>query len=358
MGQRTISARMFTLMISCVVLLLTMVSIPAASLRAQQETPTQTHQALTPGVQGTPSVDPTLIALQKENLRHQNNWLWINTTPFFSVLAIVLTALFGLYRWRKEQHLEQQKRAEDMLIERGKRDEDRFQTVVAGLGSERVEAKVGAAIVLRTFLRPGYEQFYRQVFDLAVAHLRLRKADPNTPEPLDALSLALIIVLKESFPRARDRIISEMSKFTPELLDAEEIHLDNAYLSGTDLSQIRMRSASLRKAYFWKANLKEAYLKHSNLQDAFLVDANLEEADLGDTVLARANLTKAHVKGAHLRDADLTEADFTGADLTGTHPEGARSLHGTILHSVSGLTADQLAACAAKGAIVDGVHSP
>jgi hypothetical protein len=50
---------------------------------------------------------------------------------------------------------------------------------VEGLGSKEIERKVGAAITLRTFLHPDYESFHRQTFDLAVAHLRLRKAEPE-----------------------------------------------------------------------------------------------------------------------------------------------------------------------------------
>src|SRR5204862_5651299 len=88
---------------------------------------------------------------------------------------------------RERRDAEQQRWLKDQEAEREKRAEERFQAVVEGLGSEREEAKVGAAITLRTFLRPGYEQFYTQVFDLAVAHLRplsnshSPEEDPGTP---------------------------------------------------------------------------------------------------------------------------------------------------------------------------------
>lgn len=165
--------------------------------------------------------------------------------------------------------------------------------------------------MLRTFLRPGYEQFYNQAFDLAVAHLRLSKADPNSPDKSpNSLSLALIFVLKESFPLARDRLTNLMSEFDPKLLDATEIQLDRAYLSQTDLKKIRMRSASLRGTYFWKVHLDEAYLKHSHLESAFLREAHLEKADLGDTYLAGADLRRAYLQGASLEGAHLEETDL------------------------------------------------
>src|SRR5436305_2299060 len=81
---------------------------------------------------------------------------------------------------------------------------------MVGLGDELEGKRIGAAIMLRTmFLRPGYEQFYRQIFDLAVAHLHLLgKSDspdnPNTLLPLTALRQTLIALFKEAFPSARD----------------------------------------------------------------------------------------------------------------------------------------------------------
>jgi hypothetical protein len=91
--------------------------------------------------------------------------------------VIVIGALVGLWRWRRDQHTEREKRAEE-----------RFQAAVTGLGDEKEGARIGAAILLRTFLRPGYEQFYTQAFDLAVANLRLPRApqppaDPDVPLP-------------------------------------------------------------------------------------------------------------------------------------------------------------------------------
>src|SRR5512135_1714587 len=141
-----------------------------------------------------------------------------------AAVAAFIAASHGFKQWRGNRQDEQMKRGEE-----------RFQKVVEGLGSERTEAKVGAAITLRTFLQPGYEQFYRQAFDLAVSHLRLRKAEasaskplsslapilivpkgdlrqeqqlpsPTTPIPLDSLSQALITVFKESFPLVRNEL--------------------------------------------------------------------------------------------------------------------------------------------------------
>src|SRR6266567_6254413 len=128
--------------------------------------------------------------------------------------------------------------------------EDRFQAVVAALGSDNEDAKVGAAIMLRTFLQPGYERFYRQAFYLAVAHLRLRKPDLETIEEdtkapvLASLNQALIVIFEEAFSRAREwvkqgspssrlqrvtawlkRILRREKRFDPRSLDARYIQL-------------------------------------------------------------------------------------------------------------------------------------
>src|SRR6266487_6327627 len=61
--------------------------------------------------------------------------------------------------------------------DRGKRNEDRFQKAVEGLGSDKIYVKAASATILRTFIRPEYEMFSQQIFNLAVNHFRDRKVD-------------------------------------------------------------------------------------------------------------------------------------------------------------------------------------
>jgi len=301
-------------------------------------------------VQATPTMDPTMTALQKEQLALQNDklksdnsWAWLSpVSAIFGPLATIGTILVGILvarnnflQWSKNRDDEQKKRAEDQRIEREKRDEERFQKVVEGLGSERKEAKVGAAITLRTFLQPGYERFYRQAFDLAVAHLRLRKADATIP--LDSLSQALISVFRESFPRARQEELKKTNaQFDPQQLDATDVQLDHAYLVGADLVQAWLVQASLREA---------------NLSNAQLEGANLSNAQLEGPVLVGAQL-----KGANLRLAQLEGANLNSAQLEGANPEDADSLKDAKMNGVIGLTPEQRKRCIKKGAIFDDVQ--
>ena len=238
--------------------------------------------------------------------------------------------------------------------EREKRAEERFQAVVEGLAREKEETKIGAAILLRTFLRPGYEQFYIQTFDLAVAHLRILRGpippdgDQDTAVPLTTLSQVLIVVFSEAFPLARSQ-----NKGSSQSLDASGIQLDNAFLNGVDLKQVWIRQASLRKVKLRWANLSGASLLETNLSGAMLRGTNLSEADL-----IRANLSGAELLDANLSRVKLRDANLTGAVLSGANLDDALSLKNANLRGAKGLTKEQLEDCKAKGAIIDDSSLP
>ena len=291
----------------------------------------------------TPTEDATLTALSKEKLaqevkqlQDQNGpdflgWLRTNASILLSTLVVVIGALIGLWRWLGDRRDEHEKRREDQRTEQEKRAEERFQSAVTGLGDEKEGARIGAAILLRTFLRPGYEQFYTQTFDLAVANLRLPRTphppeDPNTPLPLTTLSQALIVVFREAFPLARNQ-----NKRSPESLDATDIQLDSAYLRGADLKQVWMPQASMRKV-----DLSGADLSRANLSEADLSGAKLNEADLSGAKLSGAKLNEAELSRAKLSGAYLSEADLNGTNLSEADLKGAN------LRGVVGLTKGQL----------------
>jgi uncharacterized protein YjbI with pentapeptide repeats len=317
-------------------LLVLMVWISVSAADAREGAP-ELPTPVTGTVQATPTEDATVTALNKEKLaqevqqlKNQNEpdllgWLRTNAT----VLVVVIGGFIGLFRWFG-----------DRRNQREKRDEDRFQAVVAGLGSDNIQAKVGAAIMLHTFLQPGYERFYRQAFNLAIAHLRLRKPDLETKDDPEAhilasLNQALIVVLEEAFPRAREwikqgspssrlqrikarlkRILPGEKSFDPQSLDARYIHLDRAFLWKADLEQVWMPLASLQNTDLTEAKLRGASLWRGNLTEANLYMAKLPRADLGQADLREANLREATLRGATLWGADLSGANLCFADLS------------------------------------------
>ncbi len=226
-------------------------------------------------------------------------------------------------------------------IEREQQLEERFQAVVEGLGSTNSASQIEAAIMLRTFLQPGYEQFYRLCFDLTVAHLRLRHIEAEKAEPLDPLTQALIEAFKESFPLAREMLRQKNVQSNLPYLDASQVQLDNASLAASDLTGIWMPDASIQRAVLHAANLREADLRRVNLQ----------EADL-----SLANLSRANLSLANLSLANLSQANLRGTNLLGTLIEQSGTLDNADLRNVHGLTNEQLKACKMKGAIVDSTN--
>jgi uncharacterized protein YjbI with pentapeptide repeats len=295
---------------------------------------------VTATVQATPTVDATVTELNKEKLaqevqqlKKQNEpdllgWLLPNAT----ILLAVVGGIFAIVRYFSDRTAEHEKRVEEL-----------FQAAVTGLGDKEEGAEIGAATLLRTFLRQGYERYYTQVFDLAVANLRLPRTskspeDSDTPQHLTPLSRALIVLFKEAFPRARSQnkggtqspkrtYIQTRFKLTGiQSLDASGIQLDYANLEVADLRQVWMCQASLRKADLTGADLSGAYLWNTNLSGAYLWATDLS-------------------------GANLLEAKLNGADLSGANIQEALSLENTDLRGVKGLDDKQKEACRAKGAI-------
>ncbi|HLZ60228.1 MAG TPA: pentapeptide repeat-containing protein [Ktedonosporobacter sp.] len=385
---------------------------------------------VTATVQATPTEDATVTALNKEKLQHENDWLWSYgatiLSSFISALVLVIGVLIGFWQWLMNRNDTQNKESQDRQAaqvnelkdrqtEREKREEELFQTAVTGLGDEREGAKIGAAILLRSFLRPRSERYYIQIFDLVAANLRLPRTphspkDPNTgtpnppealtaPLPSTALSHALIVAFMEAFPRAREQALEQEKRTSAanpayknykvvrsshghvpviiplkeiQSLSARGINLDNGYLWYADLKQVWMAEAFLRKTDLMRANLSEANLYGAHLEGAYLwetklsganlwmahlCNADLNGTDLSRAILLEANLSRASLQHVDLREANLREANLDGAklveaDLSGSNLEDALSLKDTELHAVIGLTDKQKKACKAKGAII------
>lgn len=359
---------------SVLFLLMITVWVSVSTVHAQQVALRPVMRGALTG-QATPTVDATVTALQKEQLtqevqqlREQNDrsiavWFWNSGGLLGSIVAALLAVAGVLWTAKVAQNKnladsqaertrrdEEQKRwLENQKVERAKRAEERFQAAVAGLGDEKAGARIGAAILLRTFLRrePDYEKFYTQVFDLAVANLRSFKnlppeatVDSHTQIQLDTLRQALIVAFKEVYPLAR-----EQREGSPQFLDANGVQLDNAYLEDRNLQEAYMPQASLRNAKLAGANLSNATLSSADLSGADLMGADLSNAKLSranfsSAIFIGANFSRAWLTGAdfssakligaNFSNANLSGADFTGANLTGADLVGANLTNATL----------------------------
>jgi hypothetical protein len=319
-------------------LLVLMVWVPVSAAGAYERA-SGLATPVTATMQTTPTEDATLTALSKEQLtlqvkplqnqlQNQDNWLEKNAAALIAAVASVTVALFGISQWAINRRDERRKEVETQDKELRDRAEERFKTAVTALGDEKEGTQVVGAILLRSFLNPDdekiYGRYYTQIFDLAVAHLRLRPIDADKAEPLDSPSQLLITLFKESFPLARNQhtqgIAQQLDAARIRLsiaqrLDAARIQLDNAFLAFADLNQVWIPFAYLREA-----NLHQAHLYQANLHQAHLHQATLNEADLSGATLYRANLYEADLRGANLSGADLSDT----ANLDTTILRGAR----------------------------------
>jgi len=340
--------------------------------------------------QGTPTVDLTVTALAKEQLmlqvkqlqnqlQDQNNWFANNSTALIAAVAAVIVALFGILQWaitirqaqdkdRKDREDERQKEIAAQDKDLRAQAEERFKTAVIALGDENESTQVGGAILLRSFLHKDdekiYGRYYTQIFDLAVAYLRLPRTsqapqDVDTPLPLTSLRQVLVVVFKEVFPLARSQNRGRIQS-----LDATAVQLDSGNLREADLQHAWMRHASIRdadlidatliSARLFKADLRQAWLWRADLRETDLRGADLRETNLRETDFRGANLREVDLRGADLKASNLSKADLREANLDWSSFEEVLSLEDTNLLSVKGLTKEQLEACKAKGAIIDG----
>jgi uncharacterized protein YjbI with pentapeptide repeats len=267
------------------------------------------------------------------------------------------------------------------------REEDenaRFQTVVASLGSEIEEARIGAAALLVTFLQPGYSRFYLPVFKLTVGYLvpgdawkgrrgegrkrRRREGGREVkPDPIDPLDQMLASVLKTAYPLAlvwlvreharasRSRIgywlsrtaIRELSmrdrwssdEFIAQLeeggrlqdakeqastmLDAEGILLDGVYLAAAALPCGWFRNASFREIDGQGINFAEARLSNADFTGADLSNAQFSGAVMEDARFSNAILTDADLRGVNAERASFQEAILGHADFRDASLDGA-----------------------------------
>jgi hypothetical protein len=339
-------------------------------------------------VAGQLSQDPVKSELEREKLKLEVDKLridnanaersltttrgWLNLLyGNVSVIVAVVLGFWGLFRYIRERH-------EELL----KREDERFEEVVRGLGSETDQQRVSSAVLLPTFLRKGYERFYLQVFNLAAGNLRASTSNQSAP-----FARALTSVFRESYPRARNAL-KEQPGINEELhtgryLNAEGVKLDGAFLAGADLSDAWLRGASFREATLRGANLTKAILEGSDcvaaeLAQATLCEANLKSADFSRADLENADFSGARADSAKFNGADLTDttmyggtvggADFSGANLTKAkfrgvifasaspdgepaNPEAAEKLSGSVFDNVTGLTNGQIVLCKEKGAV-------
>lgn len=95
--------------------------------------------------------------------------------------------------------------------------------------------------------------------------------------------------------------------FVPGKIDLQQANLSHSNLSGVKLDDMNLKNADLSFA-----DLSDATLNHANLSGA-----NLSHANLSNAKLIQVDLTQANLICTNLNQADLSGANFTSADISG-----------------------------------------
>ena len=117
------------------------------------------------------------------------------------------------------------------------------------------------------------------------------------------------------------------------------VNLSSAYLYPVNLSGADLEGADLRKAKLIDVKLRGANLSRADMRDAMLLDVDLKGANLYMARMDRARLPgavrNANLKRAKLKKASLADADLRGACLDYAHFDrtwlSGASLKGTDL---------------------------
>lgn len=293
------------------------------------------------------------------------SWGWlILVLQNFAVVAAVVGAFIGGWRYLVERRAGR---------EEGRN--SRFDRVVAGLGSEVPDARIGAAALLPTFLEKGYERFFVPVFRLAAAYLTPDgQGDGGTPsrastarrrighdrsaaDPVDQLlgsvlktayPLALGYGIQARMPRLAGKIAQQSplrllrgpsgngdERWTAETLvatldDAGKTHVakqfasENLNAEGIVLDGVHLSAGQFPLAWFHKASFRYADAKGIDLRQARLTQADFTRANLEDARLPGAVVEGANFTGAKLGNADARAIVANTATPTDDDPEATR----------------------------------
>ncbi len=129
-------------------------------------------------------------------------------------------------------------------------------------------------------------------------------------------------------------------------VNLSEVFLWGANFNRANLQRANLSHSGLRGAQFIATNLSGANLSETNLWDAHfgirdvgyavLIDANLSHSQLGGVDLSHVNLSGANLNGADLGEVNLSNATLDGADFTNAEMAGT-ALGDRDLRVVKGL---------------------
>jgi uncharacterized protein YjbI with pentapeptide repeats len=284
-------------------------------------------------------------------------WFWSENRDGLRDLGLTLVAVIGLplLIWRertghRSANIAAERHEKQTQADRDRRITDSFTKAVELLGSDKLEARLGAIYALERIARESKRDHW-PIMETLTAYVRTRQVKAqdasrsNQSHLPDEAASAYVEAAQDSLTQlevvavdiqaaltvlARRAVEHEEENQRINLIKANlsqayltEAYFSRAYLSEAYLSGAKLRRADLSKADLSGANLRGAHLSEAKLRRAKLRGADLSGADLIRAYLIRAYLSEADLRRADLSGADLREADLSGADLREANLNGA-----------------------------------
>jgi uncharacterized protein YjbI with pentapeptide repeats len=279
-----------------------------------------------------------IIKLTIENQRAKNFWylLTANAT-FLTALVAVFGAIVTIWKQiverSRQQELDRLQREQDRLQredESLRRISEKFNTTVAGLGSDKDPIQAASAVSIMSFLKPEFSAYHHQVYLIILSNLKIAHEPTVIKLLIRAFEQAIRVMLEKDLEKPlnldfSDAVLkrADLSGLQLHNTDLAHAKMQSANLNKTDLTRVRGYKANLTGALLSDAILVEARLNGAILEGAVLHDANLSSAKLKESDLKQAQFHRAKLQSAHFEKADLRHAKFRQADINDAFFAGA-----------------------------------
>lgn len=236
-------------------------------------------------------------------------------------------------------------------VESHRRLEERFTAIVNNLGAESASLQASAAVAIKTFLKPEYQEFHNQVYWTLLANLKVQPSKPLNNLLVSGFSTAIRSQCRLGSIRDQELVVDlsrcdlariDLSGLDLTGADLAFANLAGANITGSDLFRVRGGEANFEKARLSRSELGEGRFKGAFFNGAQFHESNLVAANLREAHLRNAQFQRAQMQSAHLDGADLSGARFEQADLNDAFFKGA-VLSKDTLRSILGARNWQLA---------------
>jgi uncharacterized protein YjbI with pentapeptide repeats len=280
------------------------------------------------------------LDIAKADSRQEDILSWAPlVTVLVAVGAVVLPVLSETRRQRKHREDELEQRT----VEAQRSFDERYAQALENLASESEPAQVAGASTLGSLLRPEYQGFHEDIYQVLYANLSLEHSDLVNRVLVPVFSAAVRLHLAAAAERGAKPELLFTRMWLPRVdlsgLDLNEIDLAfsdfrDANLSECKLVRARGLEVNLERARLSRSDLSEARFLRARCRNAHFHQARLVSAELTSADLAGAEFFMAQLQGAHFDEADLRGARFDEAVLSDTYFVGAQ-LDSVALRSIT-----------------------